>query len=258
MKNKKRRDIIERGSSTSTVEKVDKSPIIHQKSKIKNTLKIFDRPDLTVNQKNFLNLALGKDVRMLFVSGPAGSTKSYLAVYSALKLLNDRKISDLIYIRSAVESADSHLGFLPGLISDKMHPYIQPLIDKLEELIPADQIVQLTKEERIVGMPINFLRGLNFNAKAIIGDEFQNCTYKEILTFITRAGEFSKVFILGDPDQSDIGSKSGFVKMMEQFDDVESRSNGIYTFKFDETDILRSGLVRYIITKLNKLNKKQL
>ena len=192
----------------------------------------------------------------MVVSGPAGTTKSYLAVYAALKLLNDRKISDLIYIRSAVESATSHLGFLPGLISDKMHPYIQPLIDKLEELIPKNEIEMLKKEERIVGMPINFLRGLNFNAKAIIGDEFQNCTYEEIFTFITRTGEFSKVFILGDPDQSDIGKHSGFSKMVQQFDDDESRSNGIYSFKFDETDILRSGLVRYIITKLNKLNKK--
>lgn len=258
MKNKKRRDNIDKGNSTPIVEKVDKSPIIHQKSKIKTNLRIFERPDLTETQRDFLNLALNKDVRMLFVSGPAGTTKSYLAVYAALRLLNDRKISDLIYIRSAVESADSHLGFLPGLISDKMHPYIQPLIDKLEELIPKNEIDLLTKEQRIVGMPINFLRGLNFNAKAIIGDEFQNCTYKEILTFITRAGEFSKVFILGDPDQSDIGNKSGFIKMMEQFDDDESKSNGIYTFKFDETDILRSGLVRYIITKLNKLNKKPL
>ena len=254
MKNKNR-DKNNKGTAP-IAEKVDTSPIIPQRSKIKNNLRIFERPDLTDKQKAFLKMAFDKEVKMIFVSGPAGTTKSFLAVYAALKLLNDRRISDLIYIRSAVESADSHLGFLPGLISDKMLPYIQPLIDKLEELIPKNEVAMLKADERIVGMPINFLRGRSFNAVVMIGDEFQNCTYEEIFTFITRPGEFSKVFILGDPDQADIGKKSGFNKIMSQLDSQEDRDNGIYVFRFDEDDILRSGLVKYIITKLNKLNKK--
>ena len=77
-------------------------------------------------------------------------------------------------------------------------------------------------------------------------------THKELVTLVTRIGEFSKVFILGDPDQSDINGKSGFLKMMNSFDDNESRENGIHTFKFDEDDIVRSALVRFIIKKLKQ------
>ncbi len=79
-------------------------------------------------------------------------------------------------------------------------------------------------------------------------------TVKELTTLITRVGEFSKVFILGDPDQSDINGKSGFIKMMNHFEDTESRENGIHTFKFDEDDIVRSALVRFIIKKLKQTN----
>ena len=78
-------------------------------------------------------------------------------------------------------------------------------------------------------------------------------TVKELTTLITRVGEFSKVFILGDPDQSDINGKSGFVKIMNAFDDDESKENGIYTFKFTEDDIVRSGLVKYIVKKLKNV-----
>ncbi len=229
----------------------DTSPTIPQRNKIKNTLSINQR-DLTEKQTKFLQLALDKTVKIIFVSGPAGSAKSYMAVYSALTLLNQRRVSDLIYIRSAVECADSKIGFLPGLIEEKMQPYIQPLIDKLEELLPKNEIELLKKEERIIGMPINFLRGLNWNAKTIILDEAQNCTYKEIFTLITRIGEFSKVFILGDPDQSDINGKSGFIKMVSYFDDEESKINGIQVFKFTDEDILRSKLVQFIIKKIKK------
>ena len=93
---------------------------------------------------------------------------------------------------------------------------------------------------------------MNWNAKAIIADEVQNMTQKEIVTLITRVGEFSKIFILGDPDQSDIGGKSGFKKMYDVFDDDDSKHNGIFTFTFDEDDIVRSKLVQFIIKKIKK------
>jgi len=99
---------------------------------------------------------------------------------------------------------------------------------------------------------VGFLRGLNWNAKVIIADEAQNLTFKELFTLITRVGEFSKVFILGDPEQSDINGKSGFIKMIGHFDDEESRQNGIHVFKFTEDDIVRSGLVQFIIKKVKK------
>ena len=226
----------------------DTSPVIPQRSKIKNNLTIYERP-LTDNQKKFLEISRDKNTKIMFVTGPAGTSKTFMSVLSALKLMNERRISDLIYVRSAVECSDSKLGFLPGESTDKMRPYIQPLLDKLEEMLPKNEIDYLDKDNRITSIPIGYLRGLNFNAKVIICDEGQNMTFKELFTLITRTGEFSKVFILGDPEQSDINGRSGFTKMMSMFNDEDSIQNGIHCFQFNEEDIVRSGLVKYIIKK---------
>lgn len=234
-------------------QKQDTSPIIPQRSKFRGNLSIYDR-ELTENQKKFLEIAGDKETKIMFVSGPAGSAKTYLSVLHALKMISEKRVSDLIYIRSAVESSSNSLGFLPGLTSEKLAPYIQPLMDKLEELLPKNEIGILMKEERIITIPVGFLRGLNWNAKAIILDEAQNTTTKELLTFMTRIGEFSKVFILGDPEQSDINGKSGFQKMLSSFDDEESAQNGIRVFKFTEQDIVRSALVKFIIQKIRLCN----
>ena len=102
-------------------------------------------------------------------------------------------------------------------------------------------------------MPISFLRGLNWNAKVVLLDEAQNVSNKELVTFITRMGEFSKVFILGDPSQNDINGKSGFVNVMNVFNNEESRQNGIFTFEFTEDDIVRSALVKFIVKKLKEI-----
>lgn len=177
----------------------DRSPIIPQRPKLKFSLKLYQR-ELTLKQKQFLELASDKTSKIIFVSGPAGTSKTFLAVFHALTMLNDKKVSDLIYIRSAVESSDTKLGFLPGEADDKLAPYIQPLLDKMAEMLPKGDIDILKKEERVVGVPVGFLRGLNWNAKVIIADEAQNMTYKELFTLITRTGEFSKVFITGDQE----------------------------------------------------------
>lgn len=229
----------------------DHSPVIPQRNKLKSTLKLYER-ELNEKQKQFLTLASDKTTKVIFVSGPAGTSKTFLAVFHALKMINEKRVSDLIYIRSAVESSDSKLGFLPGEADEKMAPYIQPLLDKLTEMLPKGDIDMLVKEERVSGIPVGFLRGLNWNAKVIIADEAQNMSYKELFTLITRTGEFSKVFILGDPEQSDINGKSGFIKMIGHFDDEESRQNGVHVFRFTEDDIVRSGLVQFIIRKVKK------
>lgn len=235
----------------------DHSPIIPQRSKFRGTLSIYKR-DLTDHQNQFLDLAKDKNTKIMFVSGPAGSSKTYLSVLHALKMINEKRVSDLVYIRSAVESSDSKLGFLPGEADEKMAPYLQPLLDKLIELLPKNEIDILQKDGRISSIPVGFLRGLNWNAKVIIADESQNMTWKELFTLITRVGEFSKIFILGDPEQTDINGKSGFVKMVNMFDDEESRQNGVHVFRFTENDIVRSGLVRFIIKKYREeLNSKK-
>lgn len=231
--------------------KKDTSPIIPQRNKIRNSLTIRQR-ELTDKQKQFLELASDKQIKIIFVSGPAGTSKTYLAVYKALELLNQRRVSDLIYIRSAVESADSKIGFLPGEADEKMAPYLGPLMDKLEELLPKGDVDYLKKDQRVTAIPVGFLRGLNWNDKVIIADEAQNMTYKELFTLITRTGEFSRMFILGDPEQADINGKSGFIKMINIFDDDESRQNGIRVFRFTDDDIVRSGLVQFIIKKARK------
>jgi phosphate starvation-inducible protein PhoH len=233
-------------------QETDNSPVIYQKSKIKVPLNIIKRK-LTENQQRFIDLALDKSTKMMLVSGPSGTTKTYLSVLASLMLMNQKKVSDIIYIRSIVESADVKMGSLPGEKDDKMSPYRQPLIDKLDELLPKEEISFLTKEGRIDGLPVNYLRGLNWNAKAIIGDEVQNFTRKEIITMMTRTGEFSKVFLLGDPMQSDIKVGSGFKEVFNLFNDEESKSQGIYTFEFTEDDILRSTLVKFIVRKIKQL-----
>lgn len=233
----------------------DTSPVVHQKSKLKNELNIFHR-ELTSNQKAFMSMSLDKNVKMIIVSGPAGTAKTYTSVLASLELLSSKKVSDIIYVRSIVESSDAKMGFLPGESADKFAPYKQPLMDKVEELLSPTEAKMLDAENRLQGLPVGFLRGLNWNANAIVVDEAQNMSKKELITVMTRAGEFSKLFVLGDPEQSDIGSKSGFQEIYDIFNDDESRVNGIYTFQFTDDDIVRSKLVQFISKKIKKPNPR--
>lgn len=251
----KRKKTINNKSADEISEKIDITPIVHQNSKLKLSLNIFERP-LTENQKKFMELALDKSVNMLITKGPAGTSKTYLSVLASLLLMNRKKISDILYIRSVVESSDVKMGYLPGEKDSKMSPYMQPLIDKLDEFLPVHDVKRLHTEKRIESLPVGYLRGLNWNTKAIIGDECQNLTRKELITLMTRVGEFSKLFLIGDPTQSDLNgkSKSGFQEIYDLFNDAESRENGIYTFEFTEEDIVRSALVRFIAKKIKNLN----
>ena len=231
----------------------DTSPIVYQKGKLKSELHIRVRPDLTDKQKELLKLINSKECKMIFIRGSAGSSKTFCAIMAALQLLNEKKVSDLIYLRSIVESSDSHLGYLKGDLNEKISVYLNPLIDKLEELLPKSEIDMLLKEERIQGQPINFLRGVNWNAKVVVADEIQNMTFKEITTLVSRCGSFSRLIMLFDDTQSDI-KNSGALQMMNKFNDEESRNNGIYTFEFTDDDIVRSELVKFIVKRLNKNN----
>jgi phosphate starvation-inducible PhoH-like protein len=231
---------------------LDHSPIIPQRSKLRSNLTIFQR-QLTSKQQSFLDLALDKQSKLIFVTGPAGTAKTYLAVQAALTMISFKRVSDLLYVRSVVESAETKMGFLPGEVGDKLAPFLAPLMEKVEELLPKGQVDLLKKEERISGFPVGHLRGRNWNAKVIIGDEAQNMTEKELVTLITRIGEFTKLFIIGDPDQSDINGKSGFIKMISKFNDAECRENGIHVFEFTDDDIVRSKLVRFISKRLKKV-----
>jgi phosphate starvation-inducible PhoH-like protein len=210
--------------------------------------------DLTENQKRFLRLALHDHTNIIFIGGPAGSTKTYISVYAALRQLQYDDKLDLIYVRTAIESADKGLGALPGNVEEKINPYMAPLHDKLCEILPRTTGIQgeLWESNRIQAMPINYLRGANWNNKIVIADESQNFTFKELVTLITRIGKGTKLFICGDMMQSDINGKTGFNHMFNLFNDPESREKNIHCFKFTEEDIKRSEILKYIITKLQK------
>jgi phosphate starvation-inducible PhoH-like protein len=238
-------------------QKKDCSPRIPQREKIKNTF-IIKQLDWTEKQKQFINLALDKNTRLIFVSGPAGSTKTILAVYSALELLNRHVMSDILYIRSAVESADSKIGYLPGEVEDKMSYYGIPFSDKLEELLNKDTIQFLKKDNRISIQPVNYIRGQSWNARVAIVDEAQNMTRKEIFTVLTRVGRFSKCFVLADPTQSDINGKSGgFSQLSKHFCDTEGAEQGVHLVEFLEQDIMRDALTRFLVRRYDDLLKSE-
>lgn len=231
--------------------KADESIKVAQREKIKDSLTIRSLK-WTEKQKQFIELATNKDTRIIFVNGPAGTSKSILATYVSLLLLNEKKVSDIIYIRSAVESSDSKIGYLPGDASEKLQYYNLPFLEKLDELLPRAEVDKLEKDERISMYPINYSRGMSWAAKCIILDECQNSTKKEIVTVLTRLGEFSRCFVLADPMQTDLpqNKAGGFEDLFHLFSDEESRAFGIHTFTFDEEDIVRSKIVKFIVNKL--------
>ena len=207
---------------------------------------------LTNRQKYFLSIAFDKKTKIVFIAGPAGSTKTYIAVYSALRLLSAADELDLLYVRTVIESAEKGMGALPGDIDEKFNPYMAPLEDKLYEMLPKNNTTkkEMLDSGRISAMPINYLRGASWKDKIVIADEAQNFTYKELTTLITRIGDNCKMFICGDFMQSDINGKSGFSHMFDLFNDKESVNKGIHAFKFGKEDIQRSEILKYIIGKL--------
>jgi phosphate starvation-inducible PhoH-like protein len=210
----------------------------------------------TDKQKEFFRIALHPDTRIMFVSGPAGTSKTLLATYCGLQLLNMKAVSDIMYLRSAVESSDRSLGFLPGSAEDKLKFYNMPFLDKLDELLINTRPEKLDEQGRVSMFPVNFARGMNWIAKCIILDEAQNCTEKEIVTVLTRMSKGTKAFVLADPMQTDLRTESkqgSFENMVSIFDDQKSRDKGIYTFKFDEDDIMRSELIKFLIKRLNEV-----
>ncbi len=211
----------------------------------------------TNKQKEFFKVALDPSTKIVLVNGPAGTAKTLLSTYCALQLLNMKLISDIMYLRSAVESSDRSLGYLPGSAEDKLRFFNLPFLDKLEELLEPTRVKKLEDEGRVSMFPVNFARGMNWQAKCIILDEAQNSTIKEITTVLTRLGEGSKCFILADPMQTDIkqGDKQhGFENMYKLFSDEESFEQGIKTFEFGEEDVMRSELVKFLTKKLKELN----
>jgi phosphate starvation-inducible PhoH-like protein len=153
-----------------------------------------------------------------------------------------------------VESADSKIGYLPGNIDEKFEAYMAPFMEKLEELLDKAALNRLRHDERFSATPVNYIRGLHWASKCVIVDECQNITFRELITTITRMGEFSKIIFCGDPMQSDLteNKSGGFAKICDIFSDEESQKFGIHRFQFTEEDILRSEFTKFVIKKLAK------
>jgi phosphate starvation-inducible PhoH-like protein len=217
--------------------------------------KINNQFKLNEVHNSFMELCLYKDTKMVFVDGPAGSGKSYLAVYAALQMLLKKEVNQIIYLRSIVESGSKSIGSLPGELELKFQPYIGPMVEKLEELVGPKIGGELIKNGYIKCMPVNFVRGLTFRNSIVIMEETQNMTREEIVTCITRFGENTKFIIIGDSYQSDIGNRSGFVKIQQSFNDKESEEKGIHNFVFTTNEIVRSEILKFIMSKLDtKIN----
>jgi phosphate starvation-inducible PhoH-like protein len=210
---------------------------------------------LTDKQKSLTQIAFDKNTRIIFINGPAGSAKTFLAVYCALHLLNMNHKFELKYIRTIAESGERALGSLPGTVDEKFNPFMMPLYDKLDELLPMAQSKYLETNGIIEALPINFLRGATWIDKIVIADESQNYSTKELVTLLTRIGTNTKLFICGDAMQSDIGNKSGFMKVYDLFNNQQSEEKGIHCFQFTEEDIMRDEILKYIVGVLKKLEK---
>lgn len=202
------------------------------------------------NQINFLKTALDPQTKLLFLAGPAGTAKTYMAVYSALQMMIDADLTKgILYIRSIAESAQRSMGALPGSLDEKFAVFATPFYDKLDEMLNATDIKLLKEKNMFECIPVNYIRGANWNDTIVILDEAQNFSYNELLTSLTRIGENSKIIICGDTMQSDI-SNSGFSDMYKVFDDEESVENGVICKKFTTDDIKRSEIVKFIVSKL--------
>jgi len=224
-----------------------------RKSLTKTNIKL-KKIALTEKQKQLLQIIFDNDSKIIFISGPAGTSKTYVAIYGALQLYNMNNERGITYVRTIAESGEKSLGALPGEMAEKINPYMMPMNEKLDELLIPGQASTIKEKEIVKGMPINYLRGASWRDEIVIADESQNFTFKELTTLMTRLGEGSKLIICGDPMQSDINGKSGFADMYSIFNDQESQARGIHTFHFGAEDILRSKILKFVISKIQ--NKK--
>jgi phosphate starvation-inducible PhoH-like protein len=204
--------------------------------------------------KEFLQLLQTNKTKMVFVDGPAGTAKTYIAVLAGLHLLKEHYIDQIYYIRSIVESASKQMGSLPGEVNDKFLPWSMPLIEKITEISSKSTADNLYKSEMIKGIPVNYCRGLTFNRSLVIVDEAQNLSKEELTTILTRFGHKSKYVIVGDTFQTDIRN-SGFKDVLNAFNTQFSKDNEIYCLKFGLSEIVRSEILKHIVKVLESIPK---
>lgn len=196
----------------------------------------------TANQKKMVGLADKNDI--VFAIGPAGTGKTYTAVALAVRALKNKAVRKIILTRPAVEAGES-LGFLPGDLKEKIDPYLRPLYDALDDMIPADKLSYFMTNRIIEIAPLAYMRGRTLDNAFILLDEAQNCTDLQMKMFLTRIGASAKAIITGDKTQIDLpkNQKSGLDKATRILRNVD----GIGYLELDEEDVVRHRLVKAII-----------
>ena len=205
----------------------------------------------TVNQQRLVKLYDKND--LLFAVGPAGSGKTYTAIALAVRALKEKQVRRIILTRPAVEAGEK-LGFLPGDMKEKLDPYLQPLYDALNDMIPPVKLQKFLEEGTVQIAPLAFMRGRTLDNAFVILDEAQNTTLSQIKMFLTRMGRSAKFIVTGDVTQIDLPRKSdsGLVRTMEILRGVD----GIGIVEFDKRDIVRHPLVKHIVEAFDKSVEK--
>jgi phosphate starvation-inducible PhoH-like protein len=198
----------------------------------------------TENQRKMVNSIVKND--MLFAIGPAGTGKTYTAVALAVKALKNKEVKRIILTRPAVEAGEN-LGFLPGDMKEKLDPYMQPLYDALNDMIPTEKLNQYLESRTVQIAPLAFMRGRTLDNAFVILDEAQNTSESQMKMFLTRMGSNAKFIVTGDTTQIDLPSKqpSGLLQALRLLKKVE----GISIVELDTSDVIRHKLVKAIIEK---------
>ncbi len=206
----------------------------------------------TPNQQKLVDTFRDND--LTFALGPAGTGKTYIAIALAVKALKNKEARKIILSRPAVEAGEK-LGFLPGDMKDKIDPYLQPLYDALEDMIPAVKLKEYMETKVIQIAPLAFMRGRTLNDAIIVLDEAQNTTTHQIKMFLTRLGMNGKMIITGDVTQIDLprSTSSGLVQALRVLRDV----NGIGKVEFTKKDIVRHALVQRIVEAYERFDKEK-
>ncbi|MDE6488559.1 MAG: PhoH family protein [Paramuribaculum sp.] len=205
----------------------------------------------TPNQQRLVNEFLNND--LTFALGPAGTGKTYVAIALAVRALKNKEVRKIILSRPAVEAGE-RLGFLPGDMKDKIDPYLQPLYDALEDMIPPLKLKEYMDTNVIQIAPLAFMRGRTLNDAVIVLDEAQNTTTHQIKMFLTRLGMNAKMIITGDATQIDLprSTQSGLIQSLRVLKNVK----GIGKVEFGKKDIVRHALVQRIVEAYEKFDNE--
>ena len=191
---------------------------------------------------------------MVFATGPAGTGKTYTAIALAVRALKNKQVRRIILSRPAVEAGEK-LGFLPGDMKDKIDPYLQPLYDALEDMVPPARLREMMEQNIIQIAPLAFMRGRTLNDAVVILDEAQNTTVAQIKMFLTRMGMSTKMIVTPDPTQVDLprNTRSGLADALRVLQGVK----GIGFVQMDERDIVRHKLVTRIVEAYRRKGEEE-